>query len=164
MNSLGIIFVAAFFVFLTFTVQAADIPEEAGRQKTEVNKIGEAAALETTTPFFSGLIIDARGLGLEATFSPVIYDEAGNPVYGIKELDSGLAMTQGMADYASTFELAQEAQNGQSRAGTQPMIIKAIGLKGNQRNVMINTADAEKILAADQTAKFLREGAVVFLN
>jgi hypothetical protein len=157
-------FLAYFLVFSTFTVQAADIVQDPGIQKTEVNITSKTITPEPATTSFTGLIVDARSLGLETTFSPVIYDETGKPVYGIKEIDTSLAMTQGMVDYAPTPDLVQEAQNGKSRAGTEPIMIKAIGLKDNNHNIIISTTDAEKILIANQSTNFLNKCAVVFLN
>jgi len=156
--------IVSFLVFSTFTVQAADIVQDPGIQKIELNITSKIVTPEPATNSFTGLIIDARSLGLETTFSPVIYDETGKLVYGIKEIDAGLAMTQGMVDYAPTPDLAQEALNGKSRAGTQPIIIKAIGLKDNNHNIIISTTDADKILTANQSINFLNKCAVVFLN
>lgn len=157
-------YIASFLVFSTFTVQAADIVQDPGIQKTEVNITSTIVTPEPATHSFTGLIVDARSLGLQTTFAPVIYDETGKPVYGIKELDTSLAMTQGMVDYAPTPDLVQEAQNGKSRAGTQPIIIKAIGLKDNNHNLIISATDAEKILTANQSINFLNKCAVVVLN
>jgi hypothetical protein len=156
--------IASFLVFSTFMVQAADIVQDPGIQKKEVNITSKIVTPEPATHSFTGLIVDARSLGLETTFAPVIYDETGKPVYGIKEIDTNLAMTQGMVDYAPTSDLVQEAQNGKSRAGTQPIIIKAIGLKDNNHNIIISTTDAEKILTANQSINFLNKCAVVVLN
>lgn len=156
--------IAAFLAFSAITVQAAAIVPDSGIQKAEGNAASEIVAPEPEANSFTGLIVDARGLGLETTFAPVIYDETGTPVYGIKEIDTNLAVTQGMADYAPTPDLVQDAQNGKSRAGTHPITVKASGLKDNNHNIMISTDDAEKILAANQSTQFLSKCAVVFLN
>lgn len=154
-----------YFTFLIiFMAQAAVAAQELDTQKTEIHSTSTAVNPEPTINSFTGLIIDARNLGLETTFSPVIYDETGKPIYGIKEIDTSLAITQGMVDYAPTPDLVQEAENGKSRAGHQPLNIKAIGLRDNNHNVIINQPDADKILAANQSTGFLSKCAVVFLN
>lgn len=155
--------IAALLVFPALTVQGADIAHQPALPKTEVAAADKPAATEPASHAFTGLIVDARGLGLQTTFAPVIYDETGKPVYGIEELDTDLAMSRGMADYAPNPELVQEARDGKSRAGTHPMLITAVTLKDNH-SVIISTADAEKILAANQSVKFLSQCAVVFLN
>lgn len=156
--------IAAFLVFSAIMVQAAAIVPDPGLPKAEGISASTIVTPEPETNSFTGLIVDARGLGLETTFAPVIYDETGNPVYGIKEIDTSLAVTQGMVDYAPTPDLVQDAQNGKSRAGTHPIMVKASGLRDNNHNIMISTDDAEKILAANQSSHFLSKCAVVFLN
>jgi len=112
----------------------------------------------------SGVIVDARGLGLEATYSPAIYDTTGRAIYGTNFIDPDFAIKYGMTDYAPTPELVEEAQNGRSRAGTLPIIVKAVGLKGNNHSVIISQVDADKILAANQIGKFLNQCEVVFFQ
>lgn len=112
----------------------------------------------------TGIIIDARNLGLEATFSPGIYDQNGKSIYGSQNIDPDYAIKYGMVDYAPTPELIQAAENGQSRAGSSPIIVKAVALKNNNQSVIISQSDAEKILSANQIAKFLDKYAVVFFQ
>lgn len=123
-----------------------------------------AAPQYSTGSPYTGVVVDARGLGLEATFSPRIYDENGRIIYGNMYIDTNLAISQGMVDYAPTAEMAQAAESGQSRAGSCPIVVKAIAVKDNNCNVVISNADAEKILQANQTGGFLRKLAIVFEN
>lgn len=112
---------------------------------------------------YTGVIIDARGLGLESTFSPRIYDETGRIVYGNMYIDTDFAISQGMVEYAITPEMAQAAESGQSRAGARPLIIKATRVTGASNcNVVISNTDANIILAYNQNAGFLQKCAVVF--
>jgi len=111
---------------------------------------------------YTGVIIDARGLGLQSTFSPRVYDEADTIVYGNKYIDVNYAISQGMVDYAITPEMVQAAENGQSRAGSHPLVIKALRVVDNDCNVVISTADANAMLAYNQNAGFLKKCAVVF--
>jgi len=114
------------------------------------------------TALYTGVIIDARGLGLESTFSPRVYDESNTIVYGNKYIDVNYAISQGMVDYAITPEMVQAAENGQSRAGLRPLVIKALRVVDNDCNIVISTADANAMLAYNQNAGFLRKCAVVF--
>ena len=107
---------------------------------------------------YTGVIVDARGLGLEPTFSPVIYDENGRSIYGSMYINTDYAISQGMVDYT----LTSDARDGQSRAGTKPIVVKAIRVAGNNCNVVISKLDADRILAANQSTDFLRKCAVVF--
>ena len=49
---------------------------------------------------YTGIVVNADEMGLEPTFSPVIYDVNGRVVYGIKNLDYDYAISKGMVAYA----------------------------------------------------------------
>lgn len=111
---------------------------------------------------YTGVIVDARGLELQTTFSPAIYDQTGRAIYGTTAIDSKFATEYGMVEYAPDLECIKTAESGHSRAGSFPIIVKAVALKGSNQNVVISTEDAEKILAANQSSNFLKNCAVVF--
>lgn len=113
-------------------------------------------------PVYTGVIIDARGLGLDRVMSPRIYDEAGRVVYGNSYLDPDIVVRKGMVDYAATPEQVEDATTGHSRTGAYPLIIKAIGLKDFNSNVVISQHDADMLLAANAASGFLLKTAVVF--
>ncbi|MBQ6758329.1 MAG: hypothetical protein IJP42_04490 [Selenomonadaceae bacterium] len=46
---------------------------------------------------YTGLIVDATGLGLDETFSPVIYDIN---IYGVKNLQPEVIISMGMVSYS----------------------------------------------------------------
>lgn len=111
---------------------------------------------------YTGVIIDARGLGVQPTFSPRVYDETGTIVYGNKYIDNNFAISQGMVEYTIDPDMVRAAETGQSRAGSRPLIIKALRLVDNNCNVVISTADANAMLSYNQSAGFLKNCAVVF--
>lgn len=67
-----------------------------------------------------------------------------------------------MVEYAPDSECVKTAESGHSRAGSLPIIVKAIALTGNNHNVVISIEDAEKILTANQSSGFLKNYSVVF--
>jgi hypothetical protein len=114
---------------------------------------------------YTGIIVDAHGLGLESTFSPVIFDISGRAVYGIKNIDPDFAISQGMVEYATSIESALL----KSRAGTKPLVIKAISVQGgrnsaNKVNVTVSLEDADRILVANESSGMLQKCAVVFVK
>ena len=114
---------------------------------------------------YTGVIVDASGLGLEATFSPAILDTNGRVVYGIANVDKDVVISKGMVDYASAVE---EATVG-SRAGYNPLVIKAVEVKGgknsvNKVNVVVSVEDADRILLANEKSGMLDNLAVVFVK
>ena len=108
---------------------------------------------------YTGLIIDCRGLGLKPVMSPVIKNDSGVSIYGHKNLDYDKVVAQGMADYS------YDVNSGVARAGSNPLIIKAISLEGTLRgNPVVSTADANKILAENNISHFLESTNVVFIR
>jgi len=116
-------------------------------------------AMGESAPVVSGVIVDARGLGLARVMSPRIYDETGRIIYGNMYLDADFVVSHGMVDYAVNGDVAGEAA---SRAGTSPLVVKAIGLRDFNANVVISRTDADAILAANAKTNFFARTAVVF--
>lgn len=111
---------------------------------------------------YTGVIIDARGLGLNPTFSPVILDDNGRKIYGHENIDTEYAIEHGMVGYTKEDVEAERAESGDSRAGETPLVIKAVGLDGHNCNVIIAQSDADFILTMNQKYGFLDSCAVVF--
>lgn len=114
---------------------------------------------------YTGVIIDASGLGLAPTFSPVLYDTDGRAVYGVKNVSSDVAIARGMVGYSDTLDDAA----GGGRAGDNPLIVRAESVRGgknsaNPVNAVISVEDADRILLANQSEEFLPQGAVVFVK
>lgn len=114
---------------------------------------------------YTSVIIDADNMGLEGTFSPVIYDTEGRVIYGMRNLDKDFAISQGMVEYAGDVAQAY----GASRAGARPLVVKAVAVRGgknsvNPVNVVVSVEDGEKILYAHQESRMLDQRAVVFVK
>lgn len=121
---------------------------------------------EVQTIAYTGVVIDAAGMGLEGTFSPVIYDTNGRIVYGAQNIDYTAAINNGMVGYARELTAAT---SGSSRAGTNPLVLKAVEVRGgknstNPVNVVVSVEDADKILYANAKSGFLSKCAVVFVR
>ncbi len=108
------------------------------------------------TSGYTGVIIDCRGLGLNPVMSPVIKDAAGVKLYGHQNLDYDLVIRDGMADYANSNAQA-------TRAGNNPLIIRAERLADHNANPVISVSDGNILLSANQQSGFLNRMAVVFL-
>lgn len=110
-----------------------------------------------TSGAYTGLVVDCRGLELNPVMSPVIRDEQGTPIYGYRNLDSDFVIREGMASY--TYDLASVG-----RAGTNPLVIRAIALDQHNANPVVSIEDASRILAENGATHFLDRAAVVFLR
>lgn len=161
-------------VFGTKSVAAATIPEITSKQVAPVavevvdvkaSPLTKAEVKEVKQVKYTGVIVDAAGLGLEATFSPVIYDVNGRAVYGMKNIDPNFAISKGMVEYSKDLQKATV----DSRAGNNPLVVKATAIQGgknsvNKVNVVVSVEDADKILLANENSQMLNACAVVFVR
>ena len=54
------------------------------------------AQIQTSGIGYTGVIVDASGMGLKPSFSPVIYDTNGRAIYGVSNINYDQAISQGM--------------------------------------------------------------------
>ncbi len=108
---------------------------------------------------YTGVIIDAGGMELTPTYSPVIKDTNGRAIYGVKNIDAAYAISNGVVEYASGVI----ADN--TRAGANPLVIKAVSTSGRIKNkcdVVVSADDGNRILLENEKGRFLEKYAVVF--
>lgn len=109
---------------------------------------------------YSGLIIDARNLGVRPAVFPNIISPDGRAVYSPEKASQEYILAQGLVGYATSTVRAKE----QGRVGKNPLVVKAKRASGpHQANVVVSEEDAIKIFAADIKSKILREARVVFV-
>ena len=109
---------------------------------------------------YTGLIIDCRGKNLNPVMSPVIKNSNGQAIYGHQNLDYDKIIVNGMASYADDVN----DQISRSRAGNNPLVIQAASLSDINANPVVSVTDADRILVANQSGKFLENCAVVFVK
>jgi len=110
---------------------------------------------------YTGLVVDVTGLGLQRTPTPKIFDDAGQEVYGTVNVDWEYVEERGIVSYACTPEAVTMVKEGKSRAGSNPLIVQALGLSNHACNVIISITDAEKVREAEKENGFLKKYAVV---
>lgn len=109
---------------------------------------------------FTAVIVDCRGLGIQAVMSPKIYDTRGREVYGTLHVDIDYAIETGIVGYPRNV---REALTGK-RAGERPLIVRAIQAKDQYKiDVVISTEDAKRILTANERDNFLEKCRVILL-
>ena len=116
-------------------------------------------------PMYTGVIVDASGMGLKPSFSPVIYDTNGRAIYGVSNINYDQAISQGMVGYSSSLSSAQTLP----RIGGSPLVVKAVQVRGgnnstNPVNVVVSVDDGDRILAANAQSQMLMNGSVVFVR
>jgi len=108
----------------------------------------------------SGLIIDARGLGLRPAMAPKVVDEQGNEVYGSKFVSREYAVDIGMVGYEKDVNRAAKNE----RVASTPMVVKGLQASGpNKTDVVIGAADVAKIQSTAVNANFLQHCKVMFV-
>jgi hypothetical protein len=109
---------------------------------------------------FTGLIIDARGLGIRPAMAPKVINEDGKEVYGSAWINRDWAVREGMAGYLR--DPLQAQQN--PRVTDKPLTVKALKASGDARvDVVISNADAAMIHGASQNLSFLEKCKVIIL-
>ena len=88
--------------------------------------------------------------------SPVILNTNGTKIFGHKNLDVDKIVAQGMVDYVTDPEKV-------SRAGDNPLVVKAVELKDFNANPVLSIADSNRVLIENHATKFLKDLKVVFL-
>lgn len=106
---------------------------------------------------FTGLIVDCRGLDIKPVMSPAIYNDNGQPIYGYKNLDYDKVVENGMAGYAKDMDQAR-------RAGSNPLVVRAVSLMKHNSCPVLSTADANRVLIENGASHFLDKTNVVFLR
>jgi len=108
----------------------------------------------------TGLVIDARGLGVRPAMSPRIVDEKGNEVYGSSFVGREYAIQQGMAGYAKSLQQAAQSD----RVAGSPLQIKAKGVSGQANtDIVVSEADAERIRSAAANSEILKQCRVMIV-
>lgn len=109
---------------------------------------------------YTGLLIDARGLGVRPAMAPKILDENNEEVYGSKFVDREWAVKIGMVGYDKDVNKARS----NDRVTANPMVVKAIKTVGpNKADVVISNTSAQAIKDAAQNQNFLDKCKVMFI-
>ncbi len=103
---------------------------------------------------YTGMVIDARGLGARPAMAPKIVDESGKEIYGSAMVNREFAVQQGMVGYAKDLSAAQ----GNNRVTDRPVTIKALRTSGAAKcDVVISDSDAAKSTSAAENLSFLQK-------
>ena len=113
---------------------------------------------------YTGLIIDCSDLEddmndprLNAVLSPIIQDSDNRSIYSYDNLDRDKVISQGMVGYSDNMQ-------DTSRAGDNPLIIKASSLDHKNSTPILSKADADRILMENQSSHFMDNCNVVLVS
>jgi hypothetical protein len=112
------------------------------------------------TMLYSGLVVDARGLGIKPAMAPKVLSEAGQEVYGGAVVDRNWVIQHGMAGYSKDLSAAQ----AHDRVTNRPLTVKAVSASGaTKTDVVISNRDAQLLIASGQHLAFLEKARVMFV-
>lgn len=116
--------------------------------------------VKTDIAIYTGLVVDARGLGARPAMAPKIMDENNVEVYGSAYVSREFAVQQGMSGYAKDLNTAKTNQ----RVANNPLVVKGIKTEGPGRsNIMISNADAARLRKAGEHLSFLEKCRVMIV-
>jgi hypothetical protein len=119
-----------------------------------------ASAPAQTGVAYTGLIVDARGLGIRPAMAPKIMNEDGKEVYGSAWINRDWAVREGMVGYLKDPVAAQS----NPRVTDKPLVVKAVKASGDARvDMVISNADAASLQGASQTLSMLEKCRVIVL-
>lgn len=109
---------------------------------------------------YTGLIIDATGLGVRPAMSPQVLDESGAVLYSAATVSREYALQMGLVGYARDVATAR----ANDRVGASPLVIKAKGKQGDKSaDVVLSAADAARLNQIIQHQSFLTHCRVVIV-
>jgi len=121
---------------------------------------GEAENVSGTGGVYTGLIVDARGLGIRPAMAPQLLDERGDEVYGSRFVTREYAVDIGMVGYEKDIDRARMNE----RVADNPLVVKALEASGaNRADLVISAADAQKVHNAATNMNFLQHCKVMFI-
>lgn len=103
---------------------------------------------------FTGLIIDAKGLGVEPVLNPVIVSEQGHDVYNSVFISREFAVQNGVCKYVCSREMAYQDE----RVGKHPFLVKGLRKEGKPKAaIVISMSDYQKLENMTERHGFLAE-------
>lgn len=127
---------------------------------------GNLAEMIVNNQVYTGLIVDARGLGVKRGISPQIWAESGELIYGGVAAPYDFIQTKGVMSYGHSVspELIKRVTIPGKLSYTAPLFVDAKDVIGlTKTGVVISQEAAETILCAIRNYDFLAQYAVVML-
>jgi hypothetical protein len=107
---------------------------------------------------YTGLLVDARGLGLRPALAPRLLDENGKELYAGDILARDQAVQAGVAGYAKDII----AGSRQARVTDKPLIVKGVRASGNKAtDIVLDGEGVKAIQQSEPSARYLQQARVV---
>ena len=115
---------------------------------------------QTIPKSYTGLVVDARGIGAHAALAPRILNEQGDEAYSVAYVEQRGVAEQGIVIYVPDAPSAQ----ANSRVTNTPLVVKALRASGNnQTDLVVSDADVQTIHGVPEHFKFLKQAKVLVI-
>ena len=115
------------------------------------DSIGVVSLPDPVVPY-TGLILDARGMGLQPSMLPSLYSEDGLLLYGPALIERSYAVHVGAMEYHNDMDAAL----AHARTGEQPLVVGVLSTAGlHNTDMALSTDEALRVVRADARAGFL---------
>lgn len=109
---------------------------------------------------YTGLIIDAAGLGARPALAPRILNEDGQEVYGSSYASREWAVRYGMVGYEKGLSAALK----NDRVAGHPLVAKGLRVSGaNSADIVISNQDAQALHSLRENLSFLEKCRVIII-
>ena len=115
---------------------------------------------KTSRKTYTGLVVDARGLGVRPVMVPEIIDENHQEVYGSAFVSREYAVQRGMSGYGKNIENSVHNR----RVSDHPLVVRGLRAVGSGHSrIVISNADASKLRSTSESLSLLKECRVVIV-
>jgi len=109
---------------------------------------------------YTGLIVDARKLGLRPALIPKILNQKGELVYSSQSVEQRDLARMGLVGYAKDVDAAAKNQ----RVTAEPYVVSGLNASGEKRtDVVISNRDAQTVLTTAPYTGYLKNGRVMIV-
>jgi len=109
---------------------------------------------------YTGLIVDARKLGLRPALVPKILNQKGELVYSSLNLEQKELSKMGLVGYAKDVDAAAKNQ----RVTADPYVVPGLNISGEKKtDVVISNRDAQVVLTTAPYTGYLKNGRVMIV-
>ena len=110
---------------------------------------------------YTGLIIDARGLGVEPVLNPLIVNEQGHDIYSSVFISREFAVQKGVCKYLCSMDEALK----DTRVGNHPLVFKGLRKEGKLNTaIVIRMSDYLLLEKATERHTFLKECRIIIVK
>lgn len=118
--------------------------------------------VEPPTSGYTGVIVDARKLGVEPAMSPRLLDPSGKELYvGSIPMDPDFVVNTGIVGYATTID---DAKKNTKRVGTNPLVLKGLKASGPLKgDIVISDSHAKALQQVEKEGRCLQNASIIIL-